>query len=80
MYPSTEIDKLAQLAYDIPSYTPFLSKTRSGFLLKDILDRSDQKSTGALQPDISVYVYSAHDGTLETLMYSLGISDVSYHC
>lgn len=77
MFPTVEIDYLFQLAYTIQAYTPTLAKIRSGFLLKDILDRSAAKSNGTLSPDLSVFVYSTHDPVLATLMYAMGISNVS---
>lgn len=78
VYPGAEIDRLSQMYYNIPSYTPRLAKIRSGFLLKDILDRSALKANGTLTPaQRTVQVYSAHDIILSSILYALGISNVS---
>lgn len=79
MYPTVEIDFLSKMYYTVESYTPTLAKIRSGFLLKDILDRSSLKSNGTLSPDLSVFVYSSHDNVLSNLMYSMNISNVRYN-
>lgn len=78
VFPTVEIDFLSQMLYTVESYTPTLAKIRSGFLLKDILDRSTLKSNGTLSPDLSVMVYSSHDNVLSNLMYSMNISNVSF--
>lgn len=65
------------LFYILPSYTPQLAKFRAGYIFKDILDRSTTKVNGTLSPDISVYVYSAHDLNISSLLQGLGMWDVS---
>lgn len=57
------------------TYTPELAKFRSGYLLKDILDRSAAKSTGQLIPNRTVWMYSTHDTVLFSMLRSLGFRD-----
>lgn len=77
IYPSDWSDRLAMLFYILPAYTPELAKFQSGFFFKDVLDRSTSKVNGTLSPDYSVYVYSAHDLNISTLLKSLGMWNVS---
>lgn len=58
--------------------TPELVRRRSGFLIKDILERSAQKLNSTLRPDFSLYMYSAHSATLATMLNGLGIFEVKY--
>lgn len=77
IYPSPWLDKVALLYYILPSYTPLLAKFRTGYFLKDVLDRSTSKANGTLSPDISLYIYSAHDINISTVLQGLGMWDVS---
>lgn len=48
-------------------------RIRSGFLLKEMLERSFKKVNGTLKPDLSLFVYSAHSSTITTLMNGIGM-------
>ena len=54
-----------------------MARIRSGFILKEILDRMKMKVDGTLKPDRSVHIYSAHDTLLSCLLYALDMFDVS---
>lgn len=54
-----------------------MAKFRSGFLLKDILDRYTAKVDKTLSPDLKYYAYSTHDSVLANFLNSLGVHDVS---
>lgn len=56
--------------------TPELVRRRSGFLIKDILERSAKKLNSTLRPNLSIYMYSAHSMTLATMLNGLGIFEV----
>lgn len=77
IFPSDWLDEVSLLYYTVPAYTPQLAKFRTGFFFKDILDRSTSKVNGTLSPDISAYVYSAHDINISTVLVGLGMWDVS---
>lgn len=63
--------------YYLASATKFLAKYRSGFLLKDILDRFSAKVAKTLSPDLKYTAYSTHDINVANLLNSLGVFDVS---
>lgn len=56
--------------------TPELVRRRSGFLIKDILERSAKKLNSTLRPNLSLYMYSAHSATLATMLNGLQIFEV----
>lgn len=68
--------KTVKLSYTLPTFTPELAKLRSGFLLKDILDRSVSKSQNRLVPNQSLWMYSAHEATIANMLNSLGLFTV----
>lgn len=55
-----------------------MKKLKSGFLLKDILDRFSRKKDSTLDPDQSLYLYFAHDITLSNMLNSLGLFKVMH--
>lgn len=55
-----------------------MSKFRTGYLIKDILDRLTDKTKNLLMPNRSMWVYSAHDITIATILHSIGISNVKH--
>lgn len=56
--------------------TKELARLQSGFLLKEIFDRFAQKLNSTLQPDRSLWLYSAHDLTIMCMLNSLGLFEV----
>lgn len=62
--------------FKLDTSTPFFAKIKSGFLLKDILDRFMNKSRAILDPDRSFWVYSGHDTTISRILNTLGILKV----
>lgn len=75
IYPSAELDAISLLYYVLPAYNAQLAKFRVGYLLKELLDRSAAKVAGKLTPDRKVWVYSAHDINISTVLYALGLFD-----
>lgn len=57
--------------------TPELVRLRSGFLIKEILERCQQKLNGTLKPDRSMWIYSAHSSTLATMLNGLKLNQVN---
>lgn len=51
-------------------------KARGGFLLREIFDRFKSKTLGILNPDRSLWIYSAHDNTLVNTLSALNVFDV----
>lgn len=56
--------------------TPELVRRRSGFLIKEILERSAKKMNGTLWPDRVLWMYSGHSSTLATMLNGLQIFEV----
>lgn len=54
-------------------------KIRSGYLLKEILDRSTSKTKSTLLPDRSLWMYFAHYSTIRDMLSSLGLPQVLNH-
>lgn len=71
-----DIDKLALLTYVLPSYNTEMAKFRSGYLFKEILDRSTNKTNGLLVPDRSLWMYSTHETVIASFLYALGVFNV----
>lgn len=69
---------LAEFYFALFTQTDELKKLRAGFLLKEILDRSDNKTKSTLSPDRSLWMYFAHDNTLVDILNSLHLFDVNY--
>lgn len=53
-----------------------MKKLKSGYLLKEILDRFTNKTKGSLTPNRSLWMYFAHDITLTNMLNSLGLFEV----
>lgn len=55
-----------------------MKQSRSGHLLKEILDRFTDKTMSTLTPDRSLWMYFGHDCTLADMLNSLGVFDVCF--
>lgn len=72
-----DLEYLAMCYFKI--YTAFteMKKLKSGFLLKDMLDRFRSKVESTLTPDqLSLFMYFAHDITMTNMLNSLGLFKV----
>lgn len=57
--------------------TDEMKKFHSGFLLKEIFDRFSSKLQSTLLPNRSLWLYFAHDITIQGALNSLGVETVS---
>lgn len=73
MKPDSAFEYLAKIYFTIFARTPETKKFRSGYLLKEILDRSTNKTQATLLPDRSLWMYFAHDNTLADMLSSLNL-------
>lgn len=62
--------RLFEHLFSIFTVTDEMKKLRSGFLLKEILDRFSSKSESVLMPDRSLWFYFAHGDILSSLFSS----------
>lgn len=71
-------DDLFVDGWAIQTTTKEMKKIRSGFLLKDILNRFLSKLQSKLHPNRSLWMYFAHDYTILNMLKSLGIHVVIF--
>lgn len=55
---------ISKYYFKLRTDTPQLARFSAGFLIKEIFERFSQKINKTLQPDRSVWIYSAHDSTI----------------
>lgn len=53
-----------------------MKQLKSGFLLKEILDRFKNKTQLSLSPNRRLWMYFAHDNTIANMLNSLGVFKV----
>lgn len=84
MNPNSDIGRdfeyLALQWYRIFTITNEMKKLKSGYLLKEILDRFTNKTQSTLSPDRSLWMYFAHDITVSNMLNSLGVFEVWFFC
>lgn len=73
-----DFEYLAMCYFNIFTPTTEMKKLKSGFLLKDILDRFMNKTQSTLSPNRSLWLYFAHDITLSNMLNTLGVFKVIY--
>lgn len=70
------MEKLANICFTMATNTKQLARLKVGFLLREILDRFTMKSSSTLSPNRSLWIYSAHDGTIANVLNALGLFEV----
>lgn len=58
--------------------TPEMTRMKFGFLLREIVQHFMNKTESTLHPDRSLWLYSAHDYSITSLLDALGVYDVSF--
>eukprot|EP00099_Drosophila_melanogaster_P015999 NP_524917.1 acid phosphatase 1, isoform A [Drosophila melanogaster] len=76
VYGREELTYVSNFAFAISSYTRKLARLKAGPLLKDIFQRFKEKSSGSLKPDRSMWVYSAHDTTVASVLNALKLFEL----
>lgn len=74
--PNAAMENITKYCYAMYTDTKLLARLKGGFLLKDILDRFNQKINSKLEPDRSLWLYSAHDFTISNILNGLGLFEV----
>lgn len=67
---------LSSYAFASQTYNRVLARLKSGPLVKDILERFQNKTQGTLKPDRSLRIYSAHDTTVANLLNALRLFEL----
>lgn len=78
VFPGGDMEWVSGRSFATKTNTKTLARLKSGFLLKDILDRCNDKKSSHLSPDRKMWIYSAHDTTIGSMLNTLGVFDV--HC
>lgn len=76
MFPGGAFEYLANYWLIFTTGTTELKRLKTGFLLKEILERFKNK-TLSLLPDQLMHIYSGHDITIGGILNSLGLFEVS---
>lgn len=76
VYPAN-MQWVASLSFQISTYTPVLARLKAGFLLLEILKRSQEKSHQSKDVPQNMWIYSAHDTTIANVLNTLGLFEVS---
>lgn len=82
VYPSGDMKWIATRSFQTGTITPQLARLKSGFLLREILNRFTQKTKSKLTPNRSLWIYSAHDTTVANVLNTLGLFEViiTFYC
>lgn len=76
--PDGPMEYMAKYIFKLGSASPQLSKMKTGFILKEMMERFQQKIDSTLQPDRSLWLYSCHDFTISNVLESLGMFEVRF--
>lgn len=74
---SSDFNRLALKPYEFWTATDEMKKFYSGFLLKEMFDRFSSKLNSSLSPNRSLWLYMAHDLTVQEVLSDLGLKAVS---
>lgn len=74
--PNSTMEYIAKLLIKSNADTPELARLKSGFLIKEIMERFNQKISSTIQPDRSLWLYSAHDLTIANVLNAFGLFEV----
>lgn len=76
--PNGVMEHIAKLNFRLASATPQLIRLKSGLLIKEIFERFTKKIFSALEPNRSLWLYSAHDDTISNVLNALGLFEVAF--
>lgn len=76
--PGGDLEWVANHSFQLATITPELARLKSGFLIREILERFTQKIGSTLSPDRSVWIYSAHDTTVANVLNALNLFEVNF--
>lgn len=74
--PGGPFETLTTYWFKLSTATTLMKRLKSGFLLKEILDRFKNK-TLALEPKQLMQLFSGHETTISGILNSLGLLEVS---
>ncbi|XP_031627084.1 prostatic acid phosphatase-like isoform X3 [Contarinia nasturtii] len=71
--PNGALESINDFSFKMLTITKELARLRSGFLIKEMFQRFAKKINSTLEPNCSLWFYSGHDGTVASLLDSLGV-------
>lgn len=72
------MEHIAKTQLTVNTATPEMARLKSGFLIKEMMERFTKKIFSTLEPNRSLWLYSAHDETIANVLNSLGLFEVTY--
>lgn len=76
VYPDGDMKWVAARSFATNTNTKTLARLKTGFLLRDIFERSKNKTMSLLSPNRNMWVYSGHDTTIANILNTLGVFDL----
>lgn len=76
--PGGDLEWVANHSFKLATITPEMARLKSGFLIREILERFAAKIGSTLSPDRSVWIYSAHDTTVANVLNTLNLFEVKF--
>lgn len=76
-YTNETLEQTCSIYIESFFHTDEMKKIKGGFLIKEILDRFRNKTLSILQPDRSLWFYSAHDLTIARVLNALNLYEVN---
>lgn len=70
------MEGIARYHYAMATATKKLARLKSGFLLKEMVQRFSDKIYEKLKPDRTLWLYSSHESALANMLNSLGMFEV----
>lgn len=74
--PNGILQQIAIFYYKMGSDNKKLARLQSGFLIREMFERFGQKINSTLKPNRSLWLYSAHDLTIISMLNSLKVFEV----
>ncbi|XP_058812426.1 prostatic acid phosphatase [Topomyia yanbarensis] len=75
VYPQP-LSSISARSFATKTYTPQLARLKTGPLVKEILQRFQDKANKKLKPDRKLWIYSAHDITVANLLNTLRLFEL----
>lgn len=70
----TKLLPMAKRSLALFTETQFMKRIKGGIFLTEVIENMAKKRTNLLNPNRSIFVYSAHDVTLSNVMRAIGIT------
>ncbi|KAG4080083.1 hypothetical protein HA402_014523 [Bradysia odoriphaga] len=74
--PNGVVERIAESQFKVNTATPEMARLKSGFLIKEMMERFTSKIFDDLEPDRVLWLYSAHDETIANMLNSLGLFEL----